>query len=477
MSVTDLAPHANLDDLPQAINADVLTSLRSARDSGRKVWIGSEAEQGADIGDYGQLSARLRKIAGSNAEFHFVIALDEIECLTPFIDSDPQGVRSLLGALRAAAQTHSNMTIAFTGIANRSFARSTLGSSLENPIFGYVDTSYLRPFRSDETLDLVRDLGSSMLLDWSDDAVLGVHHLTGGVPFFARSLASAVRELAYRSRPDGKLTVVQVTDDLVADAAHGWRAGAASEWREIEKSMWRHYEGVKDLLDAEEADELNEWIASSSEHVEAAQILVGLQLLDHDDAGYTFSESLQSVKRLDGGMRRKVATTTRATGAPEQSIDQLLAGSESHLVEYKQTARVNAHTGEKDLRMEDAIVKTIAGFLNSDGGTLLIGVADDGTCTGVSTDIAVTRNHDFFLQWITGTLLGSRLGKSVTAQYVRASYVEVTGVEIVRVDVKPSSEPVWAEFGTESLLYVRNGNLTDQLKGNDVSHFLRRRMA
>ncbi|NLE73038.1 MAG: ATP-binding protein [Actinobacteria bacterium] len=43
-------------------------------------------------------------------------------------------------------------------------------------------------------------------------------------------------------------------------------------------------------------------------------------------------------------------------------------------------------TGERDPRIEHSALKTIAGFLNASGGTLIIGVADDGVPVGIQED-------------------------------------------------------------------------------------------
>lgn len=67
-------------------------------------------------------------------------------------------------------------------------------------------------------------------------------------------------------------------------------------------------------------------------------------------------------------------------------IDELMLTGETTEVEFKSTLRVNMHTGEKDPRLELASLKTIAGFLNTKGGTLIIGLADDGTPLGVESD-------------------------------------------------------------------------------------------
>ncbi|MDQ3588118.1 MAG: ATP-binding protein, partial [Actinomycetota bacterium] len=49
--------------------------------------------------------------------------------------------------------------------------------------------------------------------------------------------------------------------------------------------------------------------------------------------------------------------------------EELIDRSETYEVEFKSTARWNLREAVKDKRMEDAVVKTIAGFLNTDGGT------------------------------------------------------------------------------------------------------------
>ena len=71
----------------------------------------------------------------------------------------------------------------------------------------------------------------------------------------------------------------------------------------------------------------------------------------------------------------------------ETPLVELVENGESTQVEFKSTLRMNLHTGERDPRMEHAALKTIAGFLNAHGGTLLIGVADDGTALGVDADL------------------------------------------------------------------------------------------
>ena len=75
-----------------------------------------------------------------------------------------------------------------------------------------------------------------------------------------------------------------------------------------------------------------------------------------------------------------------ARGAePSSTLEDLLALGESQTLELKATARWNVRAGRADKKMEHIIIKAVCGFLNAEGGTLLIGVDDDGSARGCST--------------------------------------------------------------------------------------------
>ena len=65
---------------------------------------------------------------------------------------------------------------------------------------------------------------------------------------------------------------------------------------------------------------------------------------------------------------------------------RLIAEGESGVLEFKQTLRFNLKSGKNGKEIEHASLKSVAGFLNSEGGILLIGVADDGAVAGFEED-------------------------------------------------------------------------------------------
>ena len=70
----------------------------------------------------------------------------------------------------------------------------------------------------------------------------------------------------------------------------------------------------------------------------------------------------------------------------EWTLEELIGTGETTTVEFKCCLRKNLHTGERDPRIEHSALKTIVGFLNASGGTLIIGVADDGVPVGIQED-------------------------------------------------------------------------------------------
>lgn len=123
-----------------------------------------------------------------------------------------------------------------------------------------------------------------------------------------------------------------------------------------------------------------------------------------------------------------------------------------------------------DCVLETSVLKTIAAFLNgAEGGTLLIGVADDGTVHGLDSDYATLRkegrgDRDVFqlhLANIIGASMGDAAGTAVSAQFH-----SVDGHDLCRVHVRPSAVPVEAKVSVEkngqikktTVFYVRRLN-------------------
>lgn len=152
----------------------------------------------------------------------------------------------------------------------------------------------------------------------------------------------------------------------------------------------------------------------------------------------------------------------------------LIATDENFEVEFKSTARWNLREGCKDKRMEDAVVKTIAGFLNADGGTLFIGVGDDGEIIGLDHDAPLVKppNADGFVNWLTTHLINAIRHSAVMRTRTRIE--QLPGGQICRIDVARSSVPVQARMSDKhEAFWVRMNNSTRKLSEVDTDVYIR----
>ena len=158
------------------------------------------------------------------------------------------------------------------------------------------------------------------------------------------------------------------------------------------------------------------------------------------------------------------------------TLTDLLTLGESQTVEYKSSARWNLHTGQADKRLEHVITKTVCGFLNAEGGSLLIGVDDSGNVLGLRNDMttlgdrASRDGYELFLR--------QRLDSDLsipTAAVVKIGFEHAAGADVCVVSVAPSGKPVFAkprDGGHDPTeFWVRVGNATKQLHGDDMLEY------
>jgi predicted HTH transcriptional regulator len=159
-----------------------------------------------------------------------------------------------------------------------------------------------------------------------------------------------------------------------------------------------------------------------------------------------------------------------------QDTQDLMQGDELRTVEFKSSARWSLANSKKDRTAELIIVKTVAGFLNAAGGTLLIGVNDQGKPVGLQQDYPFVKpqNADGFVNWL-DTLFDNHLGKA-GASRVQIRIEDFDAHEICRVDVPASSRPIWVhDKAGDEILYTRRSNSTRALAADEASEYISER--
>jgi len=152
-------------------------------------------------------------------------------------------------------------------------------------------------------------------------------------------------------------------------------------------------------------------------------------------------------------------------------LEKIVPGGETDYVEFKQTLRMNVHTGQADPRMEHSCLKTIAGFLNSSGGRLIVGVADDGRPVGIGTDRFPSEDK-MSLHLV--NLLNDRIGPALM-MFVHPRFEDYDGERVLVVECKPSRIPVYLKEDSTERFYIRTGPSTCELKPSQIVAYIAQR--
>ncbi|MEN8713848.1 MAG: BREX system Lon protease-like protein BrxL [Verrucomicrobiales bacterium] len=152
----------------------------------------------------------------------------------------------------------------------------------------------------------------------------------------------------------------------------------------------------------------------------------------------------------------------------ERSVEELIKEGESPQIEFKSTLRKNLHTGQNDKVIEHSTLKTIAAFLNTKGGTLLIGVDDDGVVLGLEADGFKSEDKmNLHLVNIIKDRIGAEHMLNITPRFV-----DYEGKRILRIDCDPSNFPSYVRDGSSETFFIRTGAATSDLKMSQVQAYL-----
>lgn len=177
-------------------------------------------------------------------------------------------------------------------------------------------------------------------------------------------------------------------------------------------------------------------------------------ILNQDVIESADTEAELTQQLIERQLRRLTATVYKIGDL--KPIANLLELEESSTLEFKRNLQLTSDQ-ERD-KSHLNVMKAIAAFLNSDGGTLLIGVANDRKIYGLKED------YQFFkkpsrdqLELHLISLIGSKIGK-LFLPHIKIRFEEVDGKDICAVYVRKSDRVAFVSHRKELLLYIRTGN-------------------
>ena len=188
----------------------------------------------------------------------------------------------------------------------------------------------------------------------------------------------------------------------------------------------------------------------------------------------------QDVTRwFDNLCEKSISQSTR--GKIEMDILELIQGGERDFIEFKETLRWDTRLLSKNPALERVVMKTIAAFNNKEGGTLIMGVSDDGTVKGLDNDFntLAKANKDGFELHLR-ELIKSNFGEAFAAGNIKISFPEADEISICRVDIKTGSKPLFLKVTDkngkkEKKFYVRSGNSSPEMPIDEAFDYISNR--
>ena len=160
---------------------------------------------------------------------------------------------------------------------------------------------------------------------------------------------------------------------------------------------------------------------------------------------------------------------------PAWSLEELLAEMETDRVEFKSSAYFSYKPNIPEKIITEGVQKTVAGFLNSNGGVLAIGIADDGEILGIQPDLDQKNiDKDRYISSLT-TAIEHSLGP-LASTMAKIQLEAVNGVQVALVRVPPSPAPIYAKVSKgNKVFFARVNNSTRILKGPDLVGYVKQR--
>ncbi|UPT70971.1 MAG: ATP-binding protein [Flavobacterium sp. JAD_PAG50586_2] len=174
----------------------------------------------------------------------------------------------------------------------------------------------------------------------------------------------------------------------------------------------------------------------------------------------------------------EISTSLEADDVDEDIIKstiKLIEQGENSNTEFKSTLRVNLHTNQPDDKMELSCIKTLAGFMNSKSGTLLIGISDTKEVLGLDVDFKSFGNKPDLLdefQKHLDNLIEKSMGNSAFAA-IKLYFPEIEGKMICRLDVIfRKNGPIFVKNKGAEEFYIRRSASTKALNPSEMMAYM-----
>jgi predicted HTH transcriptional regulator len=156
-------------------------------------------------------------------------------------------------------------------------------------------------------------------------------------------------------------------------------------------------------------------------------------------------------------------------------VSKMISSGESKQVELKSSFLWDYQTSTPNKELNKPVIKCISAFLNSEGGTLIIGVNDEKQILGIEPDLNLVKRHNLDgFENLLNTSFNTFIGAEYTP-YIEITFKRIGGKTICLINVRPSLKPVYVKYGDAEEFHIRSGNSTRPLSIREANEYIQNR--
>ena len=179
------------------------------------------------------------------------------------------------------------------------------------------------------------------------------------------------------------------------------------------------------------------------------------------------AERIDDLKQNAIAMQREIA--------PPKSVEELLAEGESQFVEYKSSLMWDYRQQRINKKLYTPVMKSLAAFMNSRGGHLLIGVDDEGNILGIEADMKGLKKPNLDGWENTFNLAFNKMIGVEYRRLIKLEFYEKDGKTVCHVYAMPADRPIFLKENNTEKFYIRAGNASQPLSFSQAARYIQAR--
>jgi CheY-like chemotaxis protein len=203
-----------------------------------------------------------------------------------------------------------------------------------------------------------------------------------------------------------------------------------------------------------------------------AEVKMVREALQPDSVGSSPSFGFLEKTEMDQLCEYTQRAFVHALSKTHLNINDLIINGENEHVEFKSSIRWDYKKDSVNKELQLVIAKSIAGMLNYHGGTLLIGISDNGTVLGIDQDLVGLRKPDSDgFRLILTEIVRNYLGLE-HMEYIHVHFEQINEKRICVISIDASDKPVFLALNSTSEFWIRTGNSTRQLDVKEATKYI-----